>query len=139
MDEQIFNQEMSNNMLVRVKEGMKVVDQQDHEVGRVDTVYFGEVSQEANDAGQGPQDVSRADLPAGEESHPVGFAFGGAVFGMGLDEVDEVIRNRMLREGYVKVDSGLLSRDVYVLADQIAAVSGERVELRVDEEDLIRP
>ena len=138
MDEPVFDQEMSNNYLTLIREGMEVYDGEDKKVGRVDQVYFGEVGQESSRRGLGPQGLSDPGA-AGEARSPVDFAFGGTTSPSGeFGEMDEVVRNRLLREGFVRVDSaGLFSSDVYVLPDQIESVSEDAVHLRVYRDDLI--
>jgi hypothetical protein len=140
MDEPVFDQEMSDNILTHIHEGMDVYDGEDRKVGTVDVVYFGAVSQEADERGLGPQSVSRSDEPDGGTTI-AGSAFGGVIpRGDDLDNLEEVLRNRMLREGYVKVDtSGLFSSDVFVLPDQIESISSDAVHLRVAQDELINP
>jgi hypothetical protein len=138
MDEPVFDQGMSDNILTHIREGMDVYDGKDKKVGTVDVVYFGAVSQEDDERGLGPQSVSRSDEP-NEGTTVAGFAFGGVISPVDdLGDVEEVLRKRMLREGFVKVDtSGLFSSDVFVLPDQIESISNEAIHLRVSQDKLI--
>jgi hypothetical protein len=140
MDNPNFDQnEMGDPILEQVHEGMRVVDPNDKEVGTVDTVYFGEVSQRDEQEGLGPAGISAGDHPDLDEDR-VSFAFGGAdpFRANPNDEGDRLIRDRLLREGFVKVDPGLFASDVFILPGQIASVSNDEVRLRVPKDDLIR-
>ena len=140
MNEPVFDQEMPDNFLTHIHEGMDVYDGEDRKVGTVNMVYFGAVNQEADERGLGPQSVSRSDDP-NQGTTVAGFAFGGVIPGSDdLGDVDEVLRNRMLREGFVKVDAaGLFSSDVFILPDQIESISDDAVHLRVPKDELINP
>jgi hypothetical protein len=49
------------------------------------------------------------------------------------------LAERLLRKGFLKVDDrGVLDRDYYVEADQIADVEGNVVRLKVDRDELPR-
>lgn len=50
---------------------------------------------------------------------------------------DEV-RERMLRHGYMQIDTGLIRSDRYAMLDQVRGVSGDRVDLSVSRDDLIK-
>lgn len=46
-------------------------------------------------------------------------------------------RQRLLNEGFLHIEGGLLQSDRYVLADQIAAVQEERVTLNIPGDSVI--
>jgi hypothetical protein len=134
-----FRSDRPNPLLEQIHEGMKVYDRHDNEIGTVESVFFGSVSPEEADRGMGPASVSEADEMGEDTPVLFDFAFGGAVSSAGeMDEAYELVRSRLLREGYIEVDgAGLLAKDLYVLPDQVQTVSGERVQLSVTRDDLI--
>jgi hypothetical protein len=55
------------------------------------------------------------------------------------DQVPETLRERLLRQGFLRIDStGLFAADRYVMPDQIADVSEGRITLRVTRDELIK-
>jgi hypothetical protein len=53
--------------------------------------------------------------------------------------VPETLRERLLRQGFLRIDStGLFAADRYVMPDQIADVSEGRITLRVTHDELIK-
>jgi hypothetical protein len=118
------------NLIMNIREGMTVYARDGKKVGRVEDVQFGDedLSQpgvETSDA----QDVRKmdetlVDVVAQAFSLP--------------NRAPEEIRERLLRYGYMKVDTGLLASDRYVEADQIADVNGDRVELSVTRDELVK-
>jgi hypothetical protein len=55
------------------------------------------------------------------------------------DEIPDVLRERMLREGYIRLDAdGLFAADRYILPEQIASASGDRITLNVGKSDLVK-
>jgi hypothetical protein len=51
-------------------------------------------------------------------------------------KIPEPIRQRWLREGFMRVDAGFLRKDRYVHADQIDMVTKRMVRLNVNKDDL---
>jgi uncharacterized protein YrrD len=140
MDEPVFDQGTSKNFLTQIREGMTVYDREGKKVGTVEDIYFGEVDPQTDEFGLGPQDVSGPGA-AGESRGAVDFAFGGIISPSGeIGEMDETVRKRLLREGYVRMDtSGLFSSDRYILPDTIKSISEDAVHLRVSGDELIKP
>ena len=116
--------------LRHVEEGMKVYDRERHEIGTVDYVRFGE------DDPTTPE-IEAASLSAEPETEhslldDVARAFVG-------DELPDEIRQRLLQQGFVRLDAaGLFSADRYIAADQIASVSEEGLTLNVSKDELIK-
>jgi hypothetical protein len=53
--------------------------------------------------------------------------------------VPETLRERLLRQGFLRIDStSLFAADRYVMPDQIVDVSEGRVTLRVTRDELIK-
>jgi len=48
------------------------------------------------------------------------------------------VRNRLLKSGFIKINTGLLRKDAYATADQIEYVGGDGVQLSVSREMLTR-
>jgi hypothetical protein len=147
MNEDRFGNEMEDNILMRIHEGMIVYDRNDKELGTVDHVYFGSVSEESTDRGEGPAETTRADAPgyvddagevfgmAGEDPAAIDFAFGGGV--SPSETSGSEVRERLLRHGFIRLDSrGLFASDRYILPDQIASVSEDGVRLKLSKDEL---
>lgn len=141
MNEPLYAKEPQNELLTRVKEGMKVYDRDGKEIGMVEDLFIGSTSERPEGRGKGAATESASGFPEPGRTDEVlpNFAFGGGVNPTEKGE-PEVIRNRMLREGFIKVDSrGIFSSDRYALPDQIASVSVNSVHLKVHADDLIEP
>lgn len=115
------------NPLSRVREGMHVVDAKGEDVGKVEMVQMGDAD---------------ARTTAGNEERPVNpmfEAFAEALGGEREPDVPEPLRSRLVRAGYVKIDSSrLMDADRYVSSSNVREVSGDRVMLRVNRENLAR-
>jgi hypothetical protein len=112
--------------LAQVREGMRVVDAADQDVGRVDIVAFGDAEATTAQGDERPHDLIHA---AAEAFAP----------GEREPDVPEPLRSRLVRGGYIKIDGpGVLDTDRYVPADQVGGVSNDRVYLRVRKEQLAK-
>jgi hypothetical protein len=128
---------MGNELLTRIQEGMAVYDVRDEKIGKVDDIYFGTVTSEEDQTGTGSITTSTAGRAALKEDRQVSFAFGGTFDDPELEE--ETIRNRYLRQGYVRVDAaGIFSKDFYVTPDLIEGVTGDAVRLKVARDEIKR-
>jgi hypothetical protein len=133
MSLQPFEQQHSSRLLTQIYEGMTVYDRTGDKIGTVEHVYLGAVSEEADKSGGGPETASS---PGRSESSLIG-DFAKAIFP--TDQVPELLRQRLLRHGFIRIDStGLFAADRYVMPDQIADVSEDRVTLRVTRDELIK-
>ena len=57
----------------------------------------------------------------------------------GKEELPEALRDRLLTEGYIRLDTkGLLAKDRFILPSQIASAVGDEVTLNVDKDQLIK-
>jgi len=126
--EPLFTSGMVNaSPMELVHEGMTVVDSAGEKVGTVEGLKMGDPGA-ATDRGNELRDEGfLGDLAQvfGDEREP---------------DVSEPMRARLLRTGYLKVDSPgfLIETDRYVPADQIASVSDDTVRLRVLKDTLIK-
>jgi hypothetical protein len=133
MSQQPPEQPHQGSILTQIYEGMTVYDRTDQKIGTVERVHFGAVSQEADTHGGGP---ATAPSPGARESSLIE-DFAQAIFP--ADEVPEPLRQRLLRHGFLRIDStGLFAADRYVTPDQIADVSEDRVTLRVTRDELVK-
>jgi hypothetical protein len=121
-----------DSVLMRVHEGMDVYNYDDERIGKVESIYFGSVGDQEAATGTG---AATADNPAMRER---GFLDDLAnVFRD--DDLPDELRERLLRKGFIRIDSsGLFSSDRYATPEQIAAVHEDRVILRTDKEGLIK-
>lgn len=126
--EQGFMNPNDKNILASIFEGMDVYDQAGNKVGTVDFVYMGSV----HGKGTGAASTNRPDLMDTSVMNNLADAISPS------DDVPEEVKNRLLYEGFVRVDSSLLGRDRYILPGQIDAVSGDRVVLNVNKDNLAR-
>ena len=120
-------QELPNNIRV----GMKVFDSQHHEIGKIDDLKFAE---NATDPQIEPADIDATDRRDSRESilESIAEAFG-------KEELPETLRDRLLTEGYIRLDTkGLLARDRFILPSQIVSATGDEVVLNVDKDALIK-
>ena len=114
-----------------IHEGMKVYDRTNAEIGTVEMVKFSDedpTTPEVETAGVNPIEEERDDNLV--ESIARVFR---------SDELPEELRERLLREGFVLIDAdGLFEADRYVLPDQIASVSGDRLVLKASKAELLK-
>ena len=107
-------------LLMAVRKDMDVVDANGNNIGKVDDMYFGSPSA----ADQGSRESSLiADL-----AHAL----------VGGNSIPEVLRQRLLHDGYIRVNgSGLFSGHMYLLPEQIDVVATNTVAVNVTREELI--
>lgn len=130
-----------NNILMKIREGAEVVDKNNKKIGKVDDVFLGAVDRVTQEQAAGPH-TTGVDSSAGGEEAPPNFAFGGAA-GM-KDDANQAkggavnaVRDRLLRNGYVHVNTGLLRSDRIVQTEQIQKVEEEKLILNVEAEKLL--
>jgi hypothetical protein len=111
--------------------GMKVYDSRHKAIGTIDDLKFPE-----NELDPG---VEPAELDAVDRTSRPDTILGAVAEAFGKDEIPEPLRSRLLREGYIRLDTaGLLARDRYILPSQIATAAGDEVMLNVEKDDLIK-
>ena len=109
--------------------GMKVFDNAHHEIGHVKDLRFPENAID-------PQ-VETATLDAPDrDPRPDSIIEQVAEAFHGDDDLPETLRERLLNEGYIRIDSAL-SANHYALPSQIASASGDEVVLNVGKDELI--
>ncbi len=122
------------NPLLQVHEGMKVYDSEGKSLGRVERVYVGAAGDAAQARGAEPQGLAPADVQEQSDTFLNDLMRGVA----GDDDLPDVVRNRLLYNGYIRISGGLLGRDRYVDRNQIASVSDDRVMLSVVEDEVLK-
>ncbi|MAS38083.1 MAG: hypothetical protein CL610_29070 [Anaerolineaceae bacterium] len=55
-----------------------------------------------------------------------------------VQNADETVRRRLLKAGFIKINTGLLRRDQYATSDMIEYVGGDGVQLNVLRERLMK-
>jgi hypothetical protein len=105
---------------------MHVVDASGQDIGRVELIRMGDPQAATT---EGNEEVRQGLLERAAE------AFGGET----EPDVPEPLRSRLIRGGYLKLDSpGLLDADRYVPVQYVRDVAGDRVQLSVGRADLVR-
>lgn len=122
---------MQHDVLRSVHEGMKVIDASRKEIGRVDWVQYG------ND------DPATPDVEAGStegmEDRAKDTLVDNIVDAFRVDDLPEEMRQRLLMQGFVRIDSeGIFAADRYVMPDQIAGVADDELMLKVDKAALTK-
>lgn len=118
-------------ILQDIREGMRVCDPTGAEIGTVDFVHL----TDEDPTTPGPEAVTVS--PAMQDDRTSLIDFIAEAFR--TDELPDTLRDQLLRRGFIRVDAdGLFAADRYVLLDQIASVSGDRVMLTAGKDDLIK-
>ena len=99
------------DLFARIEEGMAVYDRDGKRVGKVADCYPG--GEELAELGALPTDSPLAAVPAAH-------------------------RSRLAREGFVEIAAGLLGGHRYATGGQVAGVEGDRVQLNVAGDELLR-
>ena len=117
------------NPLSFIHEGMSVVDRNGKSIGSVDWVKMTD---------QNPDTARTEQLHAdAADRDPTLIDIVAEAFR--VDEIPDPLKTRLMREGFVRMDAdGLLASDRYILPDQIAIVTGNRVILDVEKQDLVK-
>ncbi len=133
MPEDMFQPWQAQNPLQMVHDDMQVYDSSGKKIGRVKQVFFGAGTDSIDEGTGGPANTPSPLESSDENTFQTGMA--NAVFGDNL--APDVLRKRLEKNGFIRIDTGILSRDRFALPDQIASVDGDRVNLKVSENELI--
>ncbi|MGN6099653.1 MAG: hypothetical protein ACTHOR_00760 [Devosia sp.] len=110
--------------------GMKVFDRTNQEIGKIEDFKFSE--------NEDNPDVVPADVDATDRDDNGGLVKDIAR-ALAPDDLPEVVRDRMLTEGYIRLDTeGLFSADRYIFPEQIDASSGDALMLNVSKDELMK-
>jgi hypothetical protein len=128
-----FGLAQANQVLTQVYEGMKVYDKAGNEIGTVEYVYLGDLTEAADEYDQG--EATLFVLGDHESSLIEEFARDVAL----SKRVPDTWRARLLRRGFLRINSiGLFAADRYAMPEQIASVSDDHVSLRVSCDELLK-
>ncbi len=122
------------NPLELVHEGMKVLDRNGKDIGKVNMVRMSGVSNTASNRGLGSTTTTSSNtaVPSDTLVDDVASAFAN-------DHLPEELRERLMHKGFFRLDTkGLFASDRYVLPEQIASVSNDEVHLKVSRDELIK-
>jgi len=129
--------------------GLEVYDNVGKKVGKVDSLFAGASSEQAQQvrtatvlpapvAPMGQQGVPAAAEPVVVPEHS----------SVTVPEFDDVLRpdhdlpkelhERLMHDGFIRIDAGIFHHHRFALRDQIERVEGERVLLNVGENELIK-
>ena len=114
-----------------IHNGMRVLDADRKEIGKIDDFKFSENEDQPEVT---PADLDRADREEDDDSlvRDVARAFA-------PDDLPEALRDRLLSEGYARLDTkGLFAADRYILPDQIISSTGDELLLNVRKDDLMK-
>lgn len=121
----------STASLREIREGMKVFDRANHQIGTVDRVKIGDddpTTPEPEAMDVNPMDKERRDTLMDN----IADAFR-------ADELPEEVREKLLLRGFVRLDAdGLFAADRYVMPEQIDSVTEDGVTLTVSKDELLR-
>ncbi len=134
MAQQLRNSAIGNRKFLNIKEGMSVYDAKGDKVGKVKQLYFGASSEAANEDGVGS--ATAPDIATGVEDNlveDIAQAF------TTEDQFPEALRKRLLHDGFLRLDAtGIFTSDRFVTPEQISNVNGDRVNLNVTKDMLIK-
>ena len=113
-----------------VHKGMKVFDNARHEIGKVEDFRF---SENEDNPDVTPEDIDASDR---DVDHSLVDDLAAAFVPEGIPEA---LRDRLLSEGYIRLDTkGLFASDRYILPEQIASSAGDELTLNVSKDELLK-
>lgn len=120
-----------SDMLNDIHKGMRVEDVHGDEIGTVEWVHLSD---------ENPNTVQAETATADPLNNERKSSFVDLILdAFRTDEIPQVLHERMLREGFIRLDAdGLFAADRYVLAEQVASVAGDCVKLNVERDALIK-
>jgi ATP-dependent Clp protease ATP-binding subunit ClpB len=105
------------DVMSQIREGMEAYDSAAKRIGRVASLHMG-AEADSRWPGTSPATPTGIEEPTEHLAPATAFLVSGATD----DELPEVLRKRLLQSGYIRIDRGLLGRDVYATRDQIAEI-----------------
>lgn len=114
-----------------VREGLKVFDSTNTEIGTVEWVKFGD--DDPTTPEPEARDVNRLDRDRRDTLiDNIADAFD-------PNELPEEVRDKLVLQGFVRIDAaGLFAADRYVAPDQIERVTGDALMLNVSKDELLK-
>ena len=109
--------------------GMRVIDVDSNEIGKIDDFKFSEY--------EDTPEVTPAGIDASDRQGDSSLV-GDIARAFAPDDLPEALRERLLREGYIRLDTkGLFAADRYILPGQIARSEGDTLILNVRKDELM--
>lgn len=122
---------MQTSDLRDIREGMKVFDSRDHEIGTVERVQYG--------ADNPATPELEANSIEGMEPERNRSIVDNVLDVFREDDLPKEIHDRLLMQGFVRLDAdGLFASDRYILPDQILSVMGDKIVLTVEKSELMK-
>ncbi len=110
MNERAASAQKANFRLIGIREGMPVYDLYNAKVGTVKSMQF------PNEAADDEMTVDDA----------------------AIDSAPGPLRKRLVKSGFICINTGLLRKDAYATSDQIEYVGGDGVQLSISRDSLTR-
>lgn len=123
----------TQDLLAQVRDGMKVVDQHNQEVGKVAGLFMGAAADQHDRPGVIAETTAGME-PMADEELRLNFK---ELFDPN-GQMPQVLQRRLQYNGFVRINAGLLRGKRYALREQVAAVSDDVVQLNVSEDELIK-
>jgi len=124
----------AQSILSQIHEGMGVYDVRDNHIGNVDFVHFGAASETQQELGLGPATNTKADSPDMRDDSIID----NIAEAFSPNEVPQQLQNKLLLSGFIRLGGGLFGSDRYITPEQIVAVSGDKVQLAVNKDQLVK-
>ena len=113
-----------------IREGMKVYDSSNNEIGEVERVMFGD------DDPSTPEPEATAVSSRGQRRDTL---IDNIAEAFRPDDLPEEVREKLLLQGFIRIDAdGLFAADRYVTPEQIGSVTEDGVVLKVRKEELLK-
>ncbi len=120
--------------LEMIREGMSVMDRDDNRVGTVKQVYLGSDTEDVSNPAYTRADVAPLDTEYGRNDAVAGIIGESLV---GARDIPDAVLNRLMNQGFVQIDRGLLRGDGFALAEQVVGVDDDGVRLSIAQGDLV--
>jgi hypothetical protein len=131
---QLRNTELGSQKFLNLREGMSVYDAKGDKVGTIRQLYFGASGELANEEGEGS--ATAPNVATGLQDNLVADIARAFV---DEDKLPEPVRDRLLHDGFLRIDAtGIFTSDRFVTPDQVSSISGDKVNLNVLKDALIK-
>ena len=148
MEEQMISpavpEKQKVDKLALVGLGLEVVDREGNRVGKVHSLYAGSSEQHPAETVVLPAPLGstgQQTVPVIEPVVPITSPVTVPEFDAALhpdDNFPKELRDRLLHDGFIRINAGFLKRHRYALREQIERVENDRVVLNVAEHELLK-
>lgn len=122
---------MHAHFMYDIREGMKVFDNTNKQIGTVEWVKFGD------DDPLTPEPEASDVNPIERQRHNT--LIDNIADAFRTDDIPDEVREKLLLQGFVRIDAeGLFAGDRYVTPEQIERVSKDKLMLNVSKKDLLK-